>query len=237
MHKNILWIPAIPARRHGHDRWVDMIATFTDLPKLEETSQTKPHNFNVLEHTRVVFEAARLIVSRLPDHIAAQISCHDVLYAAALHDVGKPQTAGGDLFHATFHGHEKASALIAAEWLKSEEYPDGPDFGIIKVTTLIELHLRPAFLFREMKTKLEGPTKSAMDRLNRHCQVLGGIGNELAILALADFYGKAGEDSNPSLIREYVHFLYEVMYPTREWTMGGGVESLILQCESNWKGA
>lgn len=232
MHKNRLWLPALgPTNRIRSDSgsWIGMLSDFPQLLLLGEMPQTSPHEFDVLEHTRVVYEAARLIVNRLPDNVVGHIKYHEVLFAAALHDIGKPASKGGDIFHITFHGHEKVSADIARHMLKSEEVPDSSIDDIIK---LIELHLRPAFLFREYKSTISGPTQSAINRLNRDCE---GIGNELAILALADFYGKAGEDTDPALLREYVHFLYGAMFPTRAWILGGGAEALILQCESNWK--
>lgn len=231
MHKNRLWLPALNAYRNrvGSSSWLDMTVNYPELLKLGEMPQTTPHEFDVLEHTRVVYEATRLIVNRLPDHIVGHLKYHEVLFAAALHDIGKPASKGGDIFHITFHGHEKVSADMARPILESEEVPSNSIDDIVKI---IQLHLRPAFLFREFRSTSGGPTQSAINRLNRDCD---GIGNELAILALADFYGKSGEDTNPAFLREYVHFLYGCMFPTREWILGGGAEALILQCESNWK--
>jgi len=72
------------------------------------------------------------------DYAARQNYSLEVRLVALLHDLGKPKTKYGKGYNATFHGHEMASAKMAARALERLRFPKGV---IEKVAHLVRYHM------------------------------------------------------------------------------------------------
>jgi poly(A) polymerase len=119
-------------------------------------------------HTHDVFGHTLLTVEATPPDLLLRL-------AALFHDVGKPQTAGGD---GTFVGHEEVGAEIARARLERLRFSLRE---IETITTLVRLHLRPVFYRSEW-------SDGAVRRLARDAGPLLG---RLMLLARADIAASA----------------------------------------------
>jgi poly(A) polymerase len=134
------------------------------LPEIAATKgvpQTGYHTHDVYGHTLLTVEAT-------PPDLLLRV-------AALFHDAGKPRTAKGD---GTFVGHEEVGAEIARGALERLRFSQKE---IETVTTLVRLHLRPAFYRSEW-------SDGAVRRLARDAGPLLG---RLMLLARADIAASA----------------------------------------------
>lgn len=119
-------------------------------------------------HTHDVFGHTLLTVEATPPDLLLRL-------AALFHDAGKPRTAKGD---GTFVGHEEVGAEIARGALERLRFSQKE---IETITTLVRLHLRPAFYRSEW-------SDGAVRRLARDAGPLLG---RLMLLARADIAASA----------------------------------------------
>ncbi len=100
------------------------------MPELREgidVGQNKHHIYTVFEHSLLSL-----------DYAAKKGYSLEIRLAALLHDIGKPKTKKGDGIDSTFHGHEVASARMAARTLDRLRFSKNT---IEKVVHLVRYHL------------------------------------------------------------------------------------------------
>jgi len=100
------------------------------IPELREgigATQNLHHIYEVFEHH----------IKSL-DYSAKQNYSLEIRLASLLHDLGKPKTKQGEGHNATFHGHEMASAKMAAQALERLCFPKEI---IEKVSHLVRYHM------------------------------------------------------------------------------------------------
>lgn len=109
---------------------------FPSIHKMIGVKQPMKKNEDVYQHTMKVLDAARSATElEKPGEI-------NIMFAALLHDAGKPKTAGFDegKNRTSFYGHQNVSRGIARKWLNEFRAPTvGVD--IPKVLKLIHNHM------------------------------------------------------------------------------------------------
>lgn len=109
---------------------------FPYVEKMIGVIQPMKRNEDVYEHTMKVLDASRS-ASELekPGDL-------DIMFAALLHDAGKPQTVGYDKEkeRTTFYGHQNVSRKIARRWLNTYR-ASAVGVNIPKVLNLVQNHM------------------------------------------------------------------------------------------------
>lgn len=123
-------------------------------------------------HTKMVLDNAAKLRSQIPEDWKLAY-----MFGALLHDVGKPSTTTPDL---KAYGHDEAGIEISEAFLN--RITNDKDL-ISKVTTIVELHMRPGQLFR---SKAKEP---AWKRLHNKCRL-----DVLGWQSKADSAGRTGRD-------------------------------------------
>ena len=145
---------------------------FSMLKKLESTPQSPVHHpeGNVLNHTlRVVDEAAR--------RKASSGDPRAFMWAALLHDIGKPPTTRKLKGRITAYDHDKVGAEMTREFL-SALTEDGR--FIEKVAQLVRYHMHILYVVNDLPYKDVAGMKRNSD-----------VG-EVALLGLCDRLGRSG---------------------------------------------
>lgn len=144
----------------------------TLLQKLDATPQSPVHHpeGNVWEHTlRVVDEAAK----RRSESCDPQA----FMWAALLHDVGKPQTTHIYKGRITAYEHDKVGAVLAGDFL--EALTEDHVF-IDRVSNLVRYHMQILYVVNDLPFKdISGMMRS-------------GHLSEIALLSLCDRLGREG---------------------------------------------
>ncbi len=146
------------------------------LFRLHTCRQTPQHHpeGSVWEHTLlVVDEAARL--KEQSSNPAA------LMFAALLHDIGKPQTSKTKGDKITTYGHDVLGAKLARTFLEELTHHQTQ---IDAVTLLIKEHMRPVLLYKERQNVTDKAIRKLVNRVNL---------KELLLLAEADFKGRSIE--------------------------------------------
>ncbi|HOG02227.1 MAG: multifunctional tRNA nucleotidyl transferase/2'3'-cyclic phosphodiesterase/2'nucleotidase/phosphatase [Firmicutes bacterium ADurb.Bin248] len=147
---------------------------FCMLHRLRETEQSPEHHpeGNVWLHTLLVVDEAAKLRARSADPAA-------FMWAALLHDIGKPATTKLRKGRITAYDHDKVGARLAREFLGV--FTDDGGF-IDKVSGLIRYHMQILFVLKDLPFADIGGMLRDTD-----------IG-EVALLGLCDRLGRAGCD-------------------------------------------
>ena len=181
-----------------------------EIEPMRAQAQSAPHRFTVLEHTWRVMEALDKTLQELkddasgmtlgvdPQHIAElnasvlsvnaeERSGASVLrFATLLHDCAKPITVSVDSdSRLHFYGHERAGAPIAAARARALKLTSDE---VKWVRTFIANHMRP----NQMARMPLPPTPRVLVRFFTDTAETAPV---LALFALADCWGKRGEDT------------------------------------------
>lgn len=145
-------------------------APFSMLNKLKETSQSPVHHpeGNAWNHTLlVVNEAAkRRVKSQAPEVF---------MWAALLHDIGKPDTTRTKKGRITSYNHDTQGEVLAREFL---EFFSCKDEFIDKVVKLVKYHMHILYVLKDL-------TFGNVERMRQEVDL-----NELALLGLCDRLGR-----------------------------------------------
>jgi tRNA nucleotidyltransferase/poly(A) polymerase len=180
-----------------------------EVTALRGVAQSRPHRFDVYEHTLHVVAALEMYLplkgaalhpdvpypEQVAEHLAREVAGGQsrrtlLALATLLHDAGKPGTAtveqGGRI---RFFNHERAGAEIAGDVLRRLRF-SGEATRL--TAAIVRHHLRPLQLAWERST-----SRRAAHRFFRHA---GEAGVEVALLSLADHRATYGPDAD---VEEY----------------------------------
>lgn len=159
---------------------------FTMLNKLKETNQSTQHHpeGNVWNHTMMVIDIATQVKDRSSDQKV-------FMWAALLHDIGKPDTTRSRNGKITSYNHEKVGAVLAKEFL--EEFINDEEF-IQKVTSLIKWHMQILFVVNSLPF-------AEITKMKQETDIF-----DVALLGFCDRLGRGGADKEKELenIREFI---------------------------------
>lgn len=170
------------------------------LVALKGVPQGPPHQRDVWGHTlevvggipwvlerlpRLVPEAGVETVERMAAPVEGAISRRSLLvFAALLHDVGKPATRTEEGERVRFLGHEARGAALAGTLCEALRLGRR---GTALVTGVVAHHLRPILLAAEPVVTLRARYRLLRD--------LGEVAEEVLLHSLADVRATAGEDA------------------------------------------
>lgn len=143
---------------------------FSMISKLKKTEQSPKYHpeGNVWNHTMLVIDEAAKVKRKSSDHRA-------FMWAALLHDIGKPDTTRNRKGKITSYDHDKVGAILAKEFL---EYFTDDEIFIQKVVNLVFYHMHILYVvknlafsdIKEMKKKVKTTDIALLglcDRLGR----------------------------------------------------------------------
>lgn len=176
-----------------------MLPEFSDYPlnmllALKDTEQSPIHHpeGNVWIHTMlVVNEAAKR--RELSKHPRA------FMWAALLHDIGKPATSREVKGKITAYGHDKKGAELAREFLSA--FNEDEEF-VSRVSSLLRYHMQILFVAKDKPFKDLGGLLKNSDAA------------EIALLGLCDRLGRTGADR--AIIEEQVEAFIQKCNEYRE---------------------
>jgi putative nucleotidyltransferase with HDIG domain len=147
---------------------------FRVLDRLKQTGQSKRHHpeGNVWNHTLLVVDEAAKRKSESVDEAV-------FMWAALLHDIGKPDTTRERGGRFTAYGHDELGSRLAGEFLREFGCDE---FFIRKVVGLIRWHMQILFVVKEMPF-------ADINAMKRETDV-----EEVALLGLCDRLGRIGAD-------------------------------------------
>lgn len=147
---------------------------FEMLHQLKETEQSPQHHpeGNVWNHTLLVVDEAAMVKIKSKDPRV-------LMWAALLHDIGKPSTTKNRKGKITSYNHEKIGAELAKEFLAY--FTDDKTF-INEVCGLIRYHMQLLFVVNELPFADIKGMKSETDIY------------EVALLGLSDRLGRGNQD-------------------------------------------
>jgi tRNA nucleotidyltransferase (CCA-adding enzyme) len=129
---------------------------------------------DVWEHTLLVVDEAAKLKNNSHYPLA-------LMFAALLHDTGKPQSTQVTEEKITSYGHDVSGATVAAEFM----YKITSNARLINnISILIREHMRPVLLYKERERVSDKALRKLINRVDFH---------ELMILAEADFKGRTVE--------------------------------------------
>lgn len=162
---------------------------FELLQKLKHTKQSPIHHpeGSAWNHTMLVVDYAARLRSQSK-------SPREFMWAALLHDIGKPDTTRVRKGRITSYDHDVVGAKIAEEFLLS--FTKDTDF-IKRVTNLIRYHMQILFVVKDMPYQ-------DIPGIRQHVDI-----NELALMGFADRMGRtnADEEEVKHIIHEFVQKL------------------------------
>lgn len=166
-------------------RYMEELGILSQFPLLEEMvgcPQDPDHHpeGSVWEHTLMVVDEAAKQKHKSKDPIS-------FMWAALLHDIGKPQTTSLVQGRITSYGHDKVGGELAVEFLKT--LTDEKKL-LSSVRTLVENHMQPILFYRAKDSIKDG----AFRRLALKVDL-----DELALLSLCDRLGRKGVDKESEL--------------------------------------
>jgi putative nucleotidyltransferase with HDIG domain len=147
---------------------------YTMLKKLEPTQQSPVHHpeGNVLNHTLLVVDEAAKRKRESADPRA-------LMWAALLHDIGKPATTRVRKGRITAYDHDKVGAELTHEFLTAVTDDQG---FIDKVVQLVKYHMQLLYVVNNLPFRDIGGMKRNADI------------REVALLCLCDRLGRIGAD-------------------------------------------
>ncbi len=142
------------------------------LYKLKEAEQSPKYHpeGNVWNHTM-------LVVDHAAKNKAKSIDDKVFMWAALLHDIGKPDTTRNRKGRITSYDHEKVGAVLAREFLN--EFIEDEEF-IESVVVLVRWHMQILYVVKNMPF---ADIESMKEQVNI---------NEVALLGLCDRLGRVG---------------------------------------------
>lgn len=147
---------------------------FSMLKKLQDTPQSPQHHpeGNAWNHTMLVLDEAAGVKRKSSD---ARV----FMWAALLHDIGKPDTTRERKGRITSYDHDKVGEQLSAQFLR--EFTDDTDF-IQRVASLIRWHMQILFVIKDMPFADIASMKQQTDI------------EEVALLGYCDRMGRLGAD-------------------------------------------
>jgi putative nucleotidyltransferase with HDIG domain len=156
------------------------------LKRLKETEQSPKHHpeGNVWNHTMLVLDEAAQVKGRSRDKRV-------FMWAALLHDIGKPDTTKIRKGRITSYDHDKAGAVLSGKFLM--QLTDDKSF-IDKVSKLIRWHMQILFVVNHLPFADVETMKKETDL------------NEVALLGLCDRLGRLNVDrkEEENYIKEFL---------------------------------
>lgn len=147
---------------------------FEMLWKLKDTEQSKIHHpeGSVWNHTMLVLDEAAKVRSKSKDEKA-------FMWAALLHDIGKPGTTRVRNGRTTSYDHDKAGEKLCIEFLSFFT----EDQAFIKlVSALVRYHMHILYVLKDLPY---GDVSGLLRNVDIH---------EMALLSLCDRMGRTGAD-------------------------------------------
>lgn len=144
------------------------------LLRQQFTEQSPIHHpeGNVWNHTMLVVDYAAQLKSESSDARA-------FMWAALLHDIGKPDTTKKHKGKITAYDHDKVGAKLAEEFLSS--LMDDKEF-ITRVTNLVRYHMQILYVLKNLSFQdIKG--------MKEHVNI-----KDIALLGLCDRLGRTGSD-------------------------------------------
>lgn len=150
--------------------------------KLTEQDNKWHMEGNVWNHTLLVIESAIELSKNFENNNDKKI----LIWAAALHDIGKPYCSTIEDDHIRSYGHSKIGYHIINEILSKTDFPFNDKLMILN---LVKYHGKPNWICKSNNSELD-VIKISMD-----CRV-----DLLYNLSIADFLGRKSEDLEDQLI-------------------------------------
>jgi len=147
---------------------------FSMLYELKKTEQSPTHHpeGNVWNHTMLVLDEAANLKVKSKNQVA-------LMWAALLHDIGKPPTTKLRKGKMTSYDHDKVGAELSKEFLHT--FTDDAEF-VNEVYQLIRYHMQILFVVKDLPfADIKGL------KLNADIK-------ELALLGLCNRFGRQGSD-------------------------------------------
>lgn len=160
--------------RHISGRPLFQQFPFSMLTRLKDTKQSPKHHpeGSVWNHTMLVVDEAAKVKDKSLDQRV-------FMWAALLHDIGKPGTTKKRNGRLTSYEHEKLGADLSEKFLK--EFTDDNGF-IDKVAVLVRWHMQILFVVNDLPYAEVKEMKKQSDI------------KEIALLGLCDRLGRLGAD-------------------------------------------
>ena len=166
---------------------------FKRLQKTEQSPIYHPEG-NVWKHTMLVVDEAAKTKNKSSDQKA-------FMWAALLHDIGKPATTKNRKGKITSYDHDKVGAELAQKFLT--EFTDNNDF-ISRTVSLVRLHMQPLYVLKNLPFQ-------DIDAI-----ISSGMLNDIALFGYCDRAGRKG--SNKSKERENTEsFIRKVKQRSKEY--------------------
>lgn len=170
--------------------WLSNLESFKQWPfsmlgRLKDTEQSKIHHpeGNVWNHTMLVLDEAAAVREKSSDPKA-------FMWAALLHDIGKPDTTRIKGEKITAYNHDSVGADLAKEFL--EAVTSEQDF-IVKVSMLVKYHMHMLYILKDLPFS---DKKGLISSVNM---------NDIALLGRCDRLGRDVADRN-KVMEEYRRF-------------------------------
>lgn len=147
---------------------------FTMISDMKNANQSPVHHpeGNVWNHTMMVIDQAAKVKEKSTDKRV-------FMWAALLHDIGKPATTKVRKGKITSYDHEKLGAQMAEEFFR--KFVNDDEF-IKKVCSLIRWHMQILFVVKDM-------CFADIESMRRQTDI-----NDIALLGLCDRLGRKGAD-------------------------------------------
>lgn len=142
--------------------------------KLKDTEQSPKYHpeGNVWNHTMMVVDAAAAVRE-------LSINPKAFMWAALLHDIGKPETTRNRKGKITSYDHDAVGAKKAEELLK---YYTKEETFIRQVTSLVRYHMHMLYVLKDLPF---GNMKDMLEHVNP---------DDIALLCRCDRFGRTGAD-------------------------------------------
>jgi len=167
---------------------------FSMLLLLPKTEQSKVHHpeGNVWNHTLLVVDEAARVREKSRDPVA-------FMWAALLHDIGKPVTTRTRRGRITAYDHDKKGEALAEEFLSALT----KDQALIRtVGKLVRYHMQPLFVIKDLPF-------AEIAAMNRETDI-----GEIALLSFCDRMGRTNSDAQAERKKSEV-FLQKCRLATR----------------------
>ncbi|HBN83225.1 MAG TPA: phosphohydrolase [Clostridiales bacterium] len=144
------------------------------LLKMQKTEQSKKHHpeGNVWNHTMLVTDEAAKVREKSKDSRV-------FMWAALLHDIGKPDTTRMRKGRITAYDHDKVGTKLCVEFLRF--FTDEEEF-IDSVRVLVRYHMHMLYVLNKLPF-------GDIENLLKEADI-----NEIALLSLCDRLGRTGAD-------------------------------------------
>lgn len=149
---------------------------FSMLLKLKKTEQSPIHHpeGNVWNHTMMVVDQAAIKKSRSNNPSV-------FMWAALLHDIGKPSTTRERRGRITAYNHDNVGAKLAKEFLT---HFTSDQLFIDQVISLVKYHMQILYVLKELPF-------AAIQEMKQESNI-----NEIALLGLCDRLGRTGSNQS-----------------------------------------